>query len=326
MTDKALPIEIIRQELLLAAKAITETADKLSAPALQKAFELIINCQGKVVVTGLGKTGIIARKIAATLASTGTTSIFLHAADGVHGDLGMIQDNDVVIAVSNSGSTKELISVISYIRFLKVPIIALTGNLTSPLAESADVVLDCSVPKEYEPFGLVPTASTTVALAVGDALAVALLRHRHFEEKDFALFHPGGTIGKKLLLRVCDLMHSGSALPIVRADQLMPEVIVEMTSKHLGCTAVVNAAGVLTGMITDGDLRRQLQLKQNQLLEYTAADCMTTHPKHAHPEDLAVNALNLMETNKITMLPVVDNDNKPVGMLHMHDLIQAGII
>jgi len=326
MTQKLLPSEIVKQELLLSAKAITETAEKLNPHALQKAFELIINCRGKVVVTGLGKTGIIARKIAATLASTGTTSIFLHAADGLHGDIGMVQENDVVIAVSNSGSTKELLTVINYIKFIKVPIIALTGNITSPLAESSDVVLDCFVPKEYEPFGLVPTASTTVALAVGDALAVALLRHKNFEEKDFARFHPGGTIGKKLLLRVNDLMHSGDALPIVTSKQKMPEVIMEMTGKKLGCTAVVDDKGYLVGMITDGDLRRQLQQKQDHLLEFTASECMTIKPKSAHPEDLAVNTLNLMETHKITMLPVVDTENRPVGMLHMHDLIQAGII
>jgi len=326
MAHKLLPAEIVKQELLTAAKAITETAERLSPPALQRAFELLINCQGKVVVTGLGKTGIIARKISATLASTGTNSIFLHAADGVHGDLGMVQENDVVIAVSNSGSTQELLSVVSYIKFIKVPIIALTGNVNSPLAESADVVLDCSVSKEYEPFGLVPTASTTVALTVGDAFAVALLRHKNFEEKDFAMFHPGGTIGKKLLLRVCDVMHYGEALPIVSSKQKMPEVIMEMTGKKLGCTAVIDEQGILVGMITDGDLRRQLQLKQNQLLEYSASECMTPRPKHAHPEELAVNALNLMENFKITMLPVVDSENKPVGMLHMHDLIAAGII
>jgi arabinose-5-phosphate isomerase len=244
----------------------------------------------------------------------------------LHGDIGMVQDNDVVMAVSNSGNTQELLSVITYAKFIKIPIIALTGNLNSPLAESADVVLDCSVPKEYEPFGLVPTASTTVALAVGDALAVALLRHKNFEEKDFAMFHPGGAIGKKLLLRVSDVMHNGDALPVVSGKQMMPEVIMEMTGKKLGCTAVVDANGVLIGMITDGDLRRQLQIKQNQLLEYSASECMTARPKHAHPEELAVNALNLMEQFKITMLPVVDNENKPVGMLHMHDLIQAGII
>ncbi len=326
MTGFKSPAEIVKQELFMAARAISETAEKLDPSSLQQAFELLLNCRGKVIVTGLGKTGIIARKLSATLSSTGTTSIFLHAADGVHGDIGMIQENDVVIAVSNSGTNGELMSVVSYARFIHVPIIALTGNLSSPLAESADVILDCSVPKEYEPFGLVPTASTSVALAVGDALAVALLKNRDFAEKDFARFHPGGAIGKKLLLRVSDLMHSGEALPIVRINQKMSEVIVEMTGKKLGCTAIIDDGGTLVGMITDGDLRRQLQQKQNRLLEYTAADCLTPHPKHAHPEELAVNALNLMETYKITMLPVVDQDNRPVGMLHMHDLIQAGII
>lgn len=326
MDSKKLPAEIIKQELLLAANAITATADKLNPEALQKAFELIINCPGKVVVTGLGKTGIIARKISATLSSTGTTSIFLHAADGVHGDIGMIQKSDVVIAVSHSGSTKEMLSVITYAKFIKVPIIALTGNVTSPLAESVDVILDCSVPKEIEPFGLVPTASTTVAMAVGDALAVALLKHKNFAEQDFAKFHPGGTIGKKLLLRVSDLMHSGAALPVVSSGQKMPEVIIEMTGKKLGCTSIIDEQGCLVGMITDGDLRRQLQLKQNHLLDYSAAECMTAKPKSTRPEELAVNALNLMESHKITMLPVVDADNHPVGMLHMHDLIQAGII
>lgn len=326
MPDKLKPSDIIKQELIQTAKAITEVSVRLSPHTLHKAFELLINCQGKVVVTGLGKTGIIARKISATLASTGTTSIFLHAADGMHGDIGMIQDNDVVLAVSYSGATKELLSIISYAKFIHVPVIALTGNTSSPLAESADVILDCFIPKEYEPFGLVPTASTTVALALGDALAVALLRHKNFEEKDFALFHPGGTIGKKLLLRVSDLMHSGDALPIVKSAQKMPEVIMVMTSKKLGCTAVIDEKGILIGMITDGDLRRQLQEKQNHILNCTAGECLTAHPKSAHPEDLAVNALNLMESHKITMLPVIDNENKPVGMLHMHDLIQAGII
>jgi arabinose-5-phosphate isomerase len=326
MAGKPSPAEIIKQELLTAAKAISETANRLPAPCLQKAFELLINCQGKVVVTGMGKTGIIARKISATLASTGTTSIFLHAAEGIHGDLGMLSQGDVVIAISNSGNSQELLSIIPYIKFIKAPIIALTGNISSPLAESSDVALDCSVPADYEPFGLVPTASTTVALTVGDALAVALLRYKNFQVNDFALFHPGGTIGKKLLLRVSDVMHSGGALPIVLSTQSMSEVIMEMTTKKLGCTAVIDEANHLLGMITDGDLRRQLQIKESNLLSYTAFDCMTPNPRHTHPEELAVNALGMMETRKITMLPVVDAENHPVGMLHMHDLIEAGVI
>jgi len=274
----------------------------------------------------MGKTGIIARKVSATLASTGTTSIFLHAAEGIHGDLGMLQEQDLVIAISNSGSTQELLAIIPFIKFIKAPLITLTGNLLSPLAENSDVVLDCSVPSEIEPLGLVPTISTTVALAIGDALAVALLRYKNFNAKDFARFHPGGAIGKKLLLRVKDLMHAGDALPIISSGQKMSEAILEMTSKQLGCTAVVDGAGKLVGMITDGDLRRQLLLKPDNLLNFTAEDCMTPTPKYASPDELAVSALNLMEKYKITMLPVTDDNQHPVGMLHMHDLVQAGII
>ncbi len=318
--------ETVINELKLEASAILKVAEQLSPIAIEHAFRLLCACTGKVVLTGIGKTGIIARKISATLASTGTTSIFLHAAEGIHGDLGMISAEDVVIAVSNSGNTSELISIIPFLKFNKVPIIALTGSLTSQLAQSADVVLDCSVPPEYEPLGLVPTSSTTVALAVGDALSIALLRHKGFQLKDYAFLHPGGTIGRKLLLTVSDLMHSGDELPIVEQHAPMSAVIVEMTTKKLGCTAVTEPDGTLCGMITDGDLRRQLTHKGNTLLRFSAADCMTPTPKHLHPEELAVDALNMMETYSITMLPVVDSANTPVGMLHMHDLIKAGVI
>ncbi|MBM4403094.1 MAG: KpsF/GutQ family sugar-phosphate isomerase [Candidatus Cloacimonetes bacterium] len=318
--------DIIRQELDLEAKAILRTAENLDADSVEGAFGLIMSCRGKVVLTGMGKTGIIARKISATLASTGTNSIFLHAAEGIHGDLGMLSADDVVIAISNSGSTAELLSIIPYIKFMQIPLIALTGNPESPLAQHADCVLDCSVPLEYEPFGLVPTASTTVALALGDALAIALLREKGFTATDFARFHPGGTIGKRLLLRVSDLMHSGEALPVVSEDTIMSEVIMEMTSKKLGCTAVIDHKGILTGIITDGDLRRHLQEKQHRIMDCSASQCMTHDPKASTPDELAVNAINLMETYKITMLPVVDKQHRPVGMLHMHDMIRAGVI
>ncbi len=318
--------DIVIEELGKEASAITKVAEQLDQSAVEKAFDLLCKCQGKVVLTGIGKAGIIARKISATLASTGTTSIFLHAAEGIHGDLGMIEANDVVIAVSNSGSSQELISIIPFLKFNHVPIIALTGELGSQLAKNADAVLDCHVPKAYEPLGLVPTSSTTVALAVGDALAIALLRHKNFQLNDFARFHPGGTIGKKLLLRIADLMHGGSDLPIVPESAGMSMVIMEMTSKKLGCTAVVNDSGKLIGMVTDGDLRRQLHNKGDKLLSYTAKECMTADPKTLNPNELAIEALNLMETYKITMLPVVDEQQHPVGMLHMHDLIRAGVI
>ncbi|MBP9037159.1 MAG: KpsF/GutQ family sugar-phosphate isomerase [Candidatus Cloacimonas sp.] len=318
--------ETVQEELAKEAFAIQIVAKQLSKESLEKAFEVLCNCQGKVVLTGMGKTGIIARKISATLASTGTTSIFLHSAEGIHGDLGMIESDDVVIAVSNSGNTQELINLIPFLKFNRVPIIAITGEPNSQLAKNSDVVLNCNVPKELEPLGLVPTSSTTVALAVGDALAIALLKHKNFQLQDFARFHPGGTIGKKLLLRVINLMHSGDELPVIKDNATMSEVIIEMTSKKLGCTAVTDKNGKLIGMITDGDLRRQLHNKGNSLLDYSAKDCMTDNPKTLKPEVLAIEALNLMETYKITMIPVVDGSNQPVGMLHMHDLIAAGVI
>lgn len=318
--------EIVVDELNKEASAILEASRNLDAASVEKAFELLSSCQGKIVVTGMGKTGIIARKISATLASTGTTSIFLHAAEGIHGDLGMISKNDVVVAVSNSGNTQEIIALIPFVKFLQVPLIALTGNLDSQLAQNAEVVLNCHVSTDLEPLGLVPTSSTTVALAVGDALAIALMRSRNFQLTDFARFHPGGSIGRKLLLKVRDLMHHDEDLPIVSENAPMQEVIMMMTTKKLGCTAVMDDSGKLCGMITDGDLRRQLHSKGNTLLSFSAKDCMSPHPKYLNPEELAVNALNLMETHKITMIPVVDAELHPVGMLHMHDLIQAGII
>ena len=316
----------VLHEMQLEAQAILLVAKQLNECDLQKAFDFLSSCKGKVVLTGMGKAGIIARKVSATLASTGTTSIFLHAAEGIHGDLGMLQSNDVVMAISNSGNTQELLSILPYIKFLKVPLIALTGNPQSQLALNSDAVLNCAVPKEYEPFGLVPTSSTTVALAVGDALAVSLLKHHNFAAEDFAKFHPGGTIGKKLLLRVADLMHSGTELPSVKESASMTDVIEEISSHRLGCTVVIDTKSKLAGMITDGDLRRNLLEKKHDMLDCLARDCMTVSPKRLFAEDLAINALNLMETYKITMLPVIDADQHPVGMLHLHDLIQAGII
>ncbi len=317
-------IEQIKKELNLEAESIRMASERLDEN-VEKAIELLQNCAGKIVVTGMGKTGIIARKVAATLASTGSTAIFLHAAEGLHGDLGMLAKGDVVIAISNTGNTQELISILPYMKFLKVPIIAFTGNLESKLADASDVVIDCGVPKEYEPLGLVPTSSTTVALAMGDAIAIALLKSRDFSEKDYARFHPGGTIGKKLLLRVGDLMHAGERNPIVRENVTMQEVIMEMTAKGLGCTGICDADGRLLGIITDGDLRRILQ-KDGNVLELSALECMTVNPKRLTAQTFAVDALNIMEDNKITMLPVVDEDQHQIGMLHMHDLIQAGVV
>lgn len=314
----------VKKEMQLAAEAIRFAAERVGKE-IEQAVDLIYNCSGKTVVTGMGKTGLIGRKISSTLASTGSTSIFLHAAEGIHGDLGILNKEDVVLAVSYSGNTQELIAIIPFIKFLKIPIIAITGNRISQLAKNADVVIDSSVPSDYEPFNLVPTVSTTVALAIGDAIAVALLKRRNFKVQDFARFHPGGTIGKKLLLTVSDLMHTGDQNPLVTADERMRKVILEMTEKGLGCTNVVDTEGKLIGIITDGDLRR-LMFGDGNILETTAEKAMTKNPKRITEISLAVEALNVMEDNKITMLPVVSEDSKPVGMLHMHDLIRAGVV
>jgi arabinose-5-phosphate isomerase len=317
-------VKFIKDELNLEAKAIIQVAKRVSS-SIETAIEMLYNCQGKVVVTGMGKTGIIARKIAATLASTGTTAIFLHAAEGIHGDLGILSKEDIVLAVSNSGNSPELTSLIPFFKFIKTPVIALTGNTKSQLAKNADVVIDCHVPKDFEPFGLVPTASTTVALAMGDALAVALLKKKEFKAQDFARFHPGGTIGKKLILKVADLMHGGNKNPIVTHNCQMDKVILEMTSKGLGCTNVVNDKDELIGIVTDGDLRRFLA-KGNLDMRANVTTAMTAAPLAVKPQQLAVDALNLMEDHKITMLPVVDDKDHPVGMLHMHDLIDSGVV
>jgi arabinose-5-phosphate isomerase len=316
-------IEFVKKELNLEAVAIQQVAARMNEE-IEKAIEMIFSCRGKIVVTGMGKTGIIGRKIASTFSSTGTTSIFLHAAEGIHGDLGILQREDLVLAVSNSGNTEELLSIIPFIKFNKIPIIALTGNLDSKLAKNADIVIDCHVPKEFEPFGLVPTASTTVALAVGDAMAVALLKKRNFNEADFAKFHPGGTIGKKLLLRVEDLMHK--EIPIVSENDKMDVAIRKMLDINIGGTIVINNADELVGIITDGDLKRILLKNQQNIMTKTVAETMTKNPKSTLPAKLAIDALNVMEDNNITLLPVVDAKNKPIGVIQMHDLIKAGVV
>lgn len=318
--------DYVKEELKKEASAILNLAEGLNKIELQKAFELLKNCQGKVVLTGIGKAGIIARKISATLASTGTTSIFLHAAEGIHGDLGMLSKQDLVLAISNSGNTPEILAIIPFIKFIGIPLVAITGNEGSQLAKAADAVLSTKVDASSEPLGMVPTASTTVALALGDALAIALLKDKEFSLNDFARFHPGGAIGKRLLLKVKDLMHKGEELPKVKGDTSMKDAILEMTSKKLGCTIVEDDDGAVLGIITDGDLRRQLQKKGNELLKFKAMDCMTQNPKHIDEEALAVKALALMEEYSITMLPVISKGGKALGILHMHDLIRAGVV
>jgi arabinose-5-phosphate isomerase len=324
-------IEFVKQQMLLEADSIIKAAERINSN-VEKCINLILNCNGKVVTIGMGKSGIIARKISATLASTGTTSIFLHPAEGIHGDLGMLQKNDCVIALSQSGNTQEMIAIIPFLKFMEIPLIAITGNTNSVLAQNADIVFDSSIPESYEPFNLVPTCSKTVQLSIGDALAVALLEKKNFKVNDFALFHPGGTIGKKLLLKVNDLMHSEEANPIVKKGTPMTEVIMVMTSKGLGCANVIDENNQLIGIITDGDLRRFLNHGASESeksvidMQIPVEHTMTKNPKCMNPESLAVEALNLMEKYKITMLPIVNDDHQPVGLLHMHDLIRSGVV
>ena len=310
--------------MLLSAEAIKNSSQKISDD-IETAINYITDCKGKLVTTGMGKSGIIARKISATFASTGTTSIYLHPAEGIHGDLGMLTKDDVVLALYNSGNTSELISIIPYIKFNKIPLIAITGNLESTLSKNADIVIDASINKDIEPFGLVPTASTTVQLSIGDAIAVAVLQKKDFKINDFALFHPGGTIGKKLLLKISDIMHTDEKNPIVFDNATIHLAIEEMTTKGLGCTNVVNKDYVVVGIITDGDLRRFLS-SGNFDLSIRVTKVMTRNPKRMKCNELAVEALNLMEKHNITMLPIVNEYDEAVGLLHLHDLIKAGVV
>lgn len=312
-----------RRVLEIEAEALRATADRLG-PDFDHAVEFIARCSGKVVVTGMGKSGQICRKIASTLASTGTPSFFLHAAEGVHGDLGMLTKSDVVLALSYSGET-EVVHLLPVIKRLALPLIALVGRTSSTLAKAADVVLDASVAEEACPMGLAPTASTTVALGLGDALAVAVLQRKRFRAADFAVLHPGGNLGRRLL-RVADLAHGGAELPLVVESSPIREALREMTEKRLGITGVVNRRGTLVGAITDGDLRRALQ-RQSALDGMTARDLMTRHPKTVPLDAVAEQALATMERFSITSLFLLGDDQRtPVGIVHMHDLLRAGVV
>ena len=287
-----------------------------------KVVELILNSKGNVIVSGIGKSANIAQKIVATLNSTGTTAVFMHAADAIHGDLGIIRDDDVVIIISKSGETPEIKVLTPLIKIRKNKLVAIVGNTASFLAAEADYVLDTTVPHEACPNNLAPTASTTAQLVMGDALAMALLKCRGFSSQDFAKFHPGGALGKRLYLRVGDLCVK-NAKPMVKEDSVMTEVIMEITEKLLGATAVMRDEKLI-GIITDGDLRRML-MKHPNIEEVTAKDIMTQNPKTIEKNDLVVNALELMRQKSITQLPVMDNDNY-IGMIHIHDIIKEGII
>ena len=289
-----------------------------------RAIELLGGCHGKVVVTGMGKSGLICRKIAATLASTGTPSFFLHSGDALHGDLGMVMKGDVILAVSNSGETEEIIKIIPHFKRHALKMIVMTGNPDSTLAKAADVILDISVREEACPLGLAPTASTTATLAMGDALAVVLLESKGFNQEDFAMRHPGGILGRRLFLRVEDLMHRGDKLPLVSENTPIKDALFEITSKRLGITGVVDGGGKLTGVVTDGDLRRGLETK-GDIFRYTANQLMTRNPKNIAADSLAAEAVALMEQHSITCLFVLQDDCKPVGVIHLHDLLKAGL-
>jgi arabinose-5-phosphate isomerase len=311
-------LETARRVLKIEAQAIQEVLARLDA-SFQQAVDVLFACKGRVVVTGMGKSGLIGRKISATLSSTGTPSFFLHPAEALHGDLGMLARGDAMLAVSYGGETEEIVRLLEALKRLEMLLVTLTGKTSSTLAEASDVVVDVSVKEEACTLNLAPTASTTVAMAVGDALAVALLERRNFRHDDFAALHPAGRLGKKLL-RVEHLMHSGEAIPKVKRDTPMPDVFHEMSAKKLGMTTVLEADGRLAGILTDGDLRRLMEEHRGAALEMRAGDCMTKSPQTIGPHVLASEALNLMEKRKITSVVVVDEAGGTLGVVHLHDL------
>jgi arabinose-5-phosphate isomerase len=311
-------LDAARRVLKIEAAAIEDMLARLDA-SFDRAVDLLFECKGRVVVTGIGKSGLIGRKISATFASTGTPSFFMHPADALHGDLGMLVPEDVAIAISYSGETEEIVALLPNLKRIEVPVLALTGKPDSSLAKASRVVLDVSVKEEACSLNLAPTASTTAALAMGDALAVALLGRRGFDSETFAALHPAGRLGKQLM-RVEALMHSGDALPRVSPQTLMPDVIYEMSKKGLGMTTVLESSGKLAGIVTDGDLRRLMEKRRGGTLELSAAEAMTKNPAVIGPRELASSALSLMEERKITSVVVVDSDGLVCGVVHLHDL------
>lgn len=318
-------IDEARRVIRVEAQALSAMAERIDG-SFERAIDLIMSSPGRVIVSGMGKSGLIGQKIASTMASTGTPAFFLHPAEGIHGDLGMIMTGDVVIAISNSGETEEILRILPSIKRLGAHLVAMSGNPVSNLARASDVFLDVSVLEEACPLGLAPTASTTATLAMGDALAVALLVKRGFKAEDFAIFHPGGSLGKKLILRVEDLMHSGEAVPLVQEDTLMKDALFVITAKGLGVTGVCDSNGALKGVITDGDLRRSLE-KGYDILNQRASEIMKLGPLRIKRHELAAASLQIMEQRAITSLFVFDNDQSaaPCGIIHLHDILKAGI-
>ena len=319
-------IDTAKRVLQVEADAVIALKSRIDEQ-FEKAVQIILQCQGKVVVTGMGKSGLICQKIAATMASTGTPTFFLHPAEGIHGDLGMLSKGDVVIAVSYSGETEEVCRILPVIKRMGLALIAMSGNPKSTLGIAGDVHLNVHVEEEACPLGLAPTASTTATLAMGDALAVALLDQRGFKAEDFAMFHPGGSLGKKLLLRVEDMMHSGAEIPLVKTTTLVREALFEITSKQLGVTGVVNDQGELAGVFTDGDLRRLME-KGLDSLELPISEVMSCAPKRILQRNLAAKAVQVMEAHSITSLFVFADDGHavPIGIIHLHDLLKSGVV
>ncbi|MDO8746201.1 MAG: KpsF/GutQ family sugar-phosphate isomerase [Thermodesulfovibrionales bacterium] len=317
-------IDIAKKVLRIEADAVAALAEKLDS-TFEKAIDIIFKSKGRVVVTGMGKSGLVGKKIAATLASTGTPAFFMHPAEASHGDLGMVTSDDVIIAISNSGETEELSGLIPFLKRFNVGLITMTGNPNSTLAKSADVHLDVSVKEEACPLGVVPTASTTAALAMGDAIAIALLVKRGLKQEDFAFFHPGGNLGKKLFIKVKDLMHTGDALPFVSPETEMTKAVIEISSKRLGVAIVSDASRKIFGVLTDGDIRRGIEKWGKEFFDMKAGDVMTKNPKTISEDELAVKALSIMETHSITSLAVPDSDGKAIGVIHLHDILKQGI-
>lgn len=320
-------LEQARQVLRMEAEAVLEQVERIDEH-FKAAVEMIMACPGRTVITGMGKSGIIGRKMAATLASTGTPSFYLHPAEGIHGDLGMVTEGDVVIALSNSGETGEVLHILPSLRRIGAKLIAMVGNPNSTLAKNSDIVLNVGVTREACPLGLAPTSSTTAALAYGDALALVLLSKRKFTASQFAVFHPGGSLGRKLLLTVEDIMHSGTENPLVKADISVQDALFVITDKGLGAVSVVDDDNKMLGVLTDGDIRRGLS-KGVDFLKRPVTELMTVSPKTITKEKLAAQALHIMESNRpkpITVLPVVDAENHVIGLLHMTDLVRQGVV
>lgn len=317
-------LDSARRTVSMERDALTDLLSRIDS-SFERACDLLLSCKGRVIVSGMGKSGHIANKIAATLASTGTPAFFVHPGEASHGDFGMITKTDVVLAISNSGASAELLTLLPLLKRLSIPFISMTGKEDSPLSDAADVNLDVSVKTEACPLNLAPTSSTTVTLALGDALAVALLEARGFTAEDFAFSHPGGALGKKLLLRVEDVMHSNGEIPKVPSGTPLKDALTEMTSKGFGMTVVMQDNGKLAGIFTDGDLRRCIDNNLN-INSLSANEVMTTNPRTISQGILAAEALGIMQDKKITALVVEDENSSVVGVLHMHDLLRAGII